>query len=528
MAADNFTGTPAPVTGAEFRPTTFMRLLLALVAGAIGPLSFSPFNMWLLGFVSVLGFYLSLKNASPETGALVGWCYGLGLFGVGASWIYVSISVYGNTGAFLAGLITALFVAAMALFFALQGWLNQRFFNRSFYVSSFAALWVLLEWLRGWFFTGFPWLYAGAAHVNSPFAGVAPLFGVLGISLVIVLSGAGFGEMFLAYHRRHSPYDVARTYVPTALFLLWICASLTDGLDWVEPVDGETITIGLVQGNIDLRLKFDRNFTEQNLKLYDELTASLWDADIVVWPETAIPYVYDDANPVVTYLTAEASSNNATLVTGIFGRTGNGLHNSITSLGNGTGIYHKQKLVPFGEYVPLRGLMSSVLQIFELPMSSLEKGPSGQSLLTAGQYVLAPFICYEVVYPDFVRRQARTADILVTISNDTWFGASWGPLQHLQIAAMRALENGRYMVRATNNGVSAIIDEKGNILSRSEQFQVEVLRGDVQVFTGRTPFSWWGSWPVLLLCLGLLTLCYKVDAQWLKDRLNLKKSSYIQ
>jgi apolipoprotein N-acyltransferase len=207
---------------------------------------------------------------------------------------------------------------------------------------------------------------------------------------------------------------------------------------------------------------------------------------------------------VVNYFTAEARRNEATLVTGIFGRTGDGLHNSITSLGNGSGIYHKQKLVPFGEYVPLRGLMSSVLQIFDLPMSSLEKGPSGQALLTAGDYVLAPFICYEVVYPDFVRRQARTADILVTISNDTWFGASWGPLQHLQMAAMRALENGRYMVRATNNGVSAIIDEKGNIITRTEQFRAEVLLGEVQVFTGRTPFSRWGSWPVIILCAGIL------------------------
>ena len=520
MAADQTANSP----GAEFRPSTAARLLLALCAGAIGPLAFSPFHMWLLGFLSIMGFYLALKHADPKTGSLAGCCYGLGLFGVGASWIYVSISVYGNTGAFLAGLITALFVAAMALFFALQGWLNQRFFNRSFYLFSFAALWVLMEWFRGWLLTGFPWLYAGSAHVNSPFAGIAPLFGVLGISLVIVLSGAGFGEMYLTYHRTRSLYAVARTYIPSALFFLWIGASFTDRIDWVEPVDGGNLTVGLVQANIDQRLKFDRDFSERNLELYAELTAPLWDADVVVWPETAIPYVYDEAGPVVNYFAAEATSNDATLVTGIFGRTGDGLHNSITSLGRGTGIYHKQKLVPFGEYVPLRALMSSVLQIFDLPMSSLDKGQPGQALLTAGAYTLAPFICYEVVYPDFVRRQARDADFLVTISNDTWFGASWGPLQHLQMAAMRALENGRYLVRATNNGVSAIIDEKGNILSRTEQFRAEVLRGEVQVFSGRTPFSLWGSWPVLLLCLGLLLLCYKVDAQWLKNKLNLKKA----
>lgn len=142
--------------GPEFRPGIFTRCFIALLGGAAGPLAFSPNNMWLLGFVSVMGLYIALKYATPRQGAITGWFFGLGFFGLGASWVFVSINVYGNASEFLAGLLTLFFVAGLALLFALQGWLSQRFFNCSFYIFSFAALWVLGEWTRSWFLTGFP------------------------------------------------------------------------------------------------------------------------------------------------------------------------------------------------------------------------------------------------------------------------------------------------------------------------------------------------------------------------------------
>lgn len=518
MAADQDIASPkapAPLSLAK-------RCIIALFAGAIGPLAFSPNNMWLLGFISVMGLYTALKFATPKQGAVVGWLFGSGFFGVGASWVFVSINVYGNAGAPFAAFLTGLFVMGLALLFSLQAWLTQRYFNRSFYLFSFAALWILGEWFRSWFLTGFPWLYLGYPHVESSFAGIAPLFGVMGISLVVALSGAAFGEMYLAWRRTGSTYEMARTYMPTGLFFLWILSALSANLTWVSPT-GESIDVGIVQANIDQGQKFDSAFIEENLESYDALSAPLWDNDVVVWPETAIPYVYDNASPVVSYFRSQANATNSTLVTGIFGRTDSGLHNSITSLGNGSGIYHKQKLVPFGEYTPLRSVFSTLLQIFDLPMSSLNKGPSGQAPLTAGDFSVAPFICYEVVYPDFVRRFAKSADYLVTISNDTWFGASWGPLQHLEMAQMRALENGRYMIRATNNGVSAIINEKGEVISRTAQFQAEVLSGTVQIFDGRTPFSYWGSWPVLLICLFLILIGHWIDAESVKKQLSRLK-----
>ncbi len=497
-----------------FSPSLPGRCIIALLSGAIGPLAFSPNHMWLIGFVSVMGFYVALKFASPRQGAITGWFFGLGFFGVGASWVFVSINVYGNAGELLAGFLTFLFVAGLALLYSLQSWLNQRFFHASFYMFGFAALWVLGEWFRSWFLTGFPWLYMGYPHIQSSFSGLAPIFGVLSISLVVALSGAGFGEMFLIWqrHDERKAYTVARSYIPTGLFFIWIAAGLSGKLTWVEPVENGIIDVGLVQANIDQGQKFDAAFITQNLDHYEQLSDSLWDADVIVWPETAIPYVAARSNRVLDYFENKARATNTTLVTGIFGETQAGLHNSIISLGNGEGIYHKQKLVPFGEYVPMRAVFSTLLKVFDLPMSSLEPGPSDQAMLSAGPYTLASFICYEVVYPDFVRRGAKDSDFMVTISNDTWFGSSWGPLQHLEMAAMRALENGRYLVRATNNGVSAIINEKGIIVAQTGQFSAEVLRGEVQVFSGRTPFSYWGSWPILLLCAGLLVFVRRVPA----------------
>lgn len=480
------------------------RFALTAFAGALAPLCFSPINMWLLGPISVALLYVALINVSPRIAAWLGWTYGFTCFGLGASWIYVSIHEYGNAGPVLSVIITTLFVAGLALFFMLQCWTYRRFATRYFPILGFTACWVLVEWLRSWLFTGFPWLYLGSAHVTSMFSGIAPILGVLGISFVIALSGAIMGSLLQHYFTvERSLYALCKTQLPTALLMLWGMASVTSKLSWVDATD-QTLTVGIVQGNIEQGMKFRSDYLQYTLDTYEELSADLWQNSLVLWPETAIPMAYQRAGDVLEYFSAQAKAHDSTLVSGIFYDTGDEIYNSITALGNGSGIWHKQKLVPFGEYVPLRSILSNLLQLFALPMSSLSSGPAEQGLLNVGPYQAAAFICYEVVYPDFVRKYGGKADFLLTISNDTWFGASWGPWQHLQIAAMRARELGRYMLRATNDGVSAIIDERGQIVVQSKQFQADTLQGEVKIFTGTTPFARWGSWPILLLSLLLL------------------------
>jgi apolipoprotein N-acyltransferase len=180
------------------------------------------------------------------------------------------------------------------------------------------------------------------------------------------------------------------------------------------------------------------------------------------------------------------------------------IYNSVVGLGAGSGIYHKRRLVPFGEYLPLDSLLRGLINFFDLPMSDFSPGPNKAAMIRAGEYKLAPFLCYEIVYPDLVRASAAEADILLTISNDTWFGDSNGPLQHMEMARMRALENGRYLIRSTNNGVTAFVDYKGQVTQQLPQFTQDVLRGEVKVMQGTTPFTRFGHWPTLLLAFTLL------------------------
>lgn len=496
-------------SAARILAARWWRPLPPLAAGALAPLAFSPLELWPLGLLSATCLYLLLQARSPRAAAWTGWYYGLGWFGVGTSWIYVSISVYGNAAPPLAAFITTLFVAIMALYFALFGWSWRRFACRRWPLAGFAACWVLMEWLRGWLFTGFPWLQLGSAHVTTALSGLAPVFGVLGLSFVLALLAAGLGELLLRLWRaradRPALLPVLHSRLTMLLVLLVLATVFSKRLIWVLPTD-ESVSVGLVQGNIPQGRKFDSGYLQDIIDTYDILSAPLWHNDFVLWPETALPVVQQNAGHILDYFSAQAGDYQGTLVTGIFARdtAGNSIHNSITVLGQGSGSWHKQKLVPFGEYVPLRELLSNLLQLFALPMSSLSPGPAQQAPLAVAGHHAAAFICYEVVYPDFVRRYGANADFLLTISNDTWFGSSWGPPQHLQIAAMRARELGRYMVRATNDGISAIIDEQGRVLQRTQQFRKDVLQGDIRLFSQQTPFARWGSWPVLLLATLLL------------------------
>jgi len=480
--------------------------LAPLVAGGLITLSFAPFFWWPLGILGALLMAWTWRQQTPRQAFLSGWLLGVGLFGSGASWIYVSIHVHGYAPVPLALFLTLLFVMGLALFPALQGWLLARFLRRDgvWYLLSFPSLWMLAEWFRGWFLTGFPWLYLGTAHVETPLAGWAPVAGVFGVSFVVAFSAVA---LLAAFQNRNRPAYAGLLIA----VLLWGAGAGLRTYSWSTPLNAP-LRVALVQGNIAQELKWREDEQLNTIRTYRRLSQPYWDHDLVLWPETAIPLFMHQAQPLLDVLSREARTQGATLISGIptaYPRQevpGYRIHNSILALGNGSGIYHKQKLVPFGEYVPLESVLRGLIQFFDLPMSSFTPGARHQAPLMLGQTTTSPFICYEVVYPDFVAAMGSNSDLLLTISNDSWFGASIGPHQHLQIAQMRALENARYMVRATNNGISAIIDEKGRILDRSQQFVAEVLTGTAQPMQGRTPFSQTGSMPTLVLAIALALL----------------------
>ncbi len=481
--------------------------LTALGCGALLPLSLAPFGYWPLGLVALAGWFAVLRSPGVN-GALSGWLFGLGKYGVGASWVYVSINVHGNAAPPLAAALVAVFVAGMALFPLANGWLFARLRGAGRWTDAFAfaALYSGFEWLLTWFLTGFPWLYAGYAHLDTALGALAPVGGVLLVGFALAL-GAVMLVLAVDFLRERRPLAAAAAGLLAAA--PWLAGLVLDGVRWVQP--GETHEVALVQGNVDQRVKWLADSRVPILRTYQALTEPHWGADLIIWPEAALTYLAHQAGEVLEALDARGERSGSALVLGLpaLDRLPGGdivFRNTALALGTGGGSYVKRRLVPFGEYVPLESLLRGAIEFFDLPMSHAESGPWRQPLLELGGHRGIMAICYEVVYPDLVRTQAAEADVLLTISNDAWFGASIGPLQHLEMARMRARENGRWMLRGTNNGVTAIIDERGTVRGRLPQFEAAALRGEYRTMSGSTPFTRLGHGPLLALLAALLVL----------------------
>ena len=485
----------------ESRVKALASLLVPIISGALFVPGLAPMSAWPSTLLSIAALLYLMHRKSQQSAFFIGWLYGVGLFGAGVSWVYVSIQVHGQAPPLLAGTLTALFCLGLATLTGLQMALYRRCSRGRKTPSSllFAAIWVLFEWLRSWLFTGFPWLYAGYIALDTPAAGWAPVVGVYGLSFLIAGLSAAIGSLALntasALRKRGAEASI------------WVIIILTgmplSAVSWTQDRSAP-LTVAIYQPNIPLEKKWDRRYFRAIQQQYTDNSRPYFkNTDLVLWPESALPTYKDRIEDYLSLVATEATETGTTLITGIPTRDAQGGYNSIVVLGLGAGEYRKQKLVPFGEYVPFEENLRGLIKFFDLPMSNFIPGPNVPPILSAGPLKVASFICYEIVYPDFVWQGARDAALLVTVSNDSWFGHSIGPLQHLQMARFRALETGRPLLRGTNNGVSAIIDHKGDLLVATPQFEEVVITGEVQPKTGLTPLMWLGSTPILAFC-GLL------------------------
>lgn len=477
--------------------------LLALLAGALITAALAPFELWPLAWLSPAVFYLLLRTRSSKAGGWLGWSYGLGVFGAGVSWVFVSISEHSATPLPIALLLTGLFVAGLATLFALQGWLFCRFLDRNRYSwLAFAGLWWLFEWLRSWLLTGFPWLYLGYASLDTPLQNWAPLGGVWLTSLWVALGGCALAALV------HSRTTRARVIAAAAFSLPWLGAALLP-TSWTQP--DKPLSVALVQADISQAAKWKRDQLPGILTRYQQLTETIENTELIIWPETSIPALYRSSLPYLGDLFQQLDERGVSLIAGLPAAVPDKddpsqyrFHNSLAVLSGGAGIYHKQRLVPFGEYLPLEGLLRDMVDFFNLPASSFKLPQGEQRNLRINGTRLASAICYEIAYPELVRRSARESEVLLTVSNDTWFGHSIAPDQHMQIARMRAVENGRWLIRGTNNGISALVNPQGLITTQAPRYQVAVIQGTVHAMQGQTPYQQLGIWPALILALGLL------------------------
>lgn len=463
-----------------------MKNILAFILGAVLTLAFFPAGAWWLAPFLLFGLLWLWMNGSVKTAFYRGWWFGIGFFGVGVSWIFISIHRFGGASILLAAFLTALFVVALGLFFAIFGalfgcvvrWTKAR--NASLPLYVFPVFWVLFEWLRSWVLTGFPWLLVGYSQTESPLRGYAPIMGCLGISFLVALSASLLYGLFC---RKSS-----RWWVPLfVLAIIWFGGDILTHKRWTQAV-GKSVTVSLIQGNVPQTVKWDPSQLMPTLTKYQLLTQSHFSSDLIIWPEAAVPIFRSQAEDYLLYLTELADDNQTAIILGIPIVKQDKIYNAAIAIGDGSGTYLKRRLVPFGEFVPFEKELRGFIRFFDLPMSDFSPGDLQQPLLKAHGLNIAPLICYEVAYSSLLRRDLPKADLFVVMSNDAWFGRSAAEWQHLQIAQMRALETGRFVLMVTNDGITAIIEPNGHIQHGLKPFVVGVLTGEVFAMKGSTPF----------------------------------------
>jgi apolipoprotein N-acyltransferase len=499
---------------APFAKTTLPYLLLML-AGGLTTLAFAPFTLWWLPVLSVAMLVFLLQRAKDaKQAALLGFSFGVGWFGIGISWVHVSIDQFGGLPLLASLALMALLVAYLAVFPALASWCHYKLHAPAFTPLLFASCWMAAEWLRGWLLTGFPWLSLGYSQTSAGLTHLAPLIGEFGISFVLTFSAAALAQLASrqTVFSRYSYIIIAG--------LIFAFSPLTAQFKGWNYSDKQ-LSVLLVQGNIRQELRWTPEQEWPTMLKYLDLTRPHFNTDIVIWPEAAIPQLEPQAERYLENLNRAALYADTAVISGIldYNAKTQQAWNNLIVLGKRnpdsadgdyfyghSNRYSKHHLLPVGEFVPLEHWLRQLAPIFDLPMSSFSRGAYVQPNLVANGYHLLPAICFEIAFPAQIAAN-MTADtqLLLTVSNDAWFGDSIGPHQHLQIAQMRALEFGRPLLRATNTGITATIDAGGNISARAPQFRETILTDRIRLASGSTPYSRFGDLPLYSLCLLLLS-----------------------
>ncbi len=480
-------------TAAASRP----RVFAALIAGAALPLAFAPFGWHPVAVLSPAALWWLWEGLDPRSSARIGFAWGAGAFLSGTYWLYISIHVFGEAPLAVAIFLMLGLVAIMALYPALVGYLCGRVGGggAARWVLLLPGAWTVAEWLRGWFASGFPWLSLGYSQTDAWAGGYAPVAGVYGVGLAVaLLAGAA---LTLLRGRR-----VERVVALVVAGVVLAGGKLLGERGWTEPT-GRTVDVALVQGAVPQDRKWLPEQREPTKALYRRLSVASAGADLVVWPEAAIPAVAHEELDYLAAVEADLRGRGTDLMLGMLEQdpsTG-GYFNSLIVLGDAPGVYRKRHLVPFGEYFPVPDFVRDWMRLMSLPYVDISSGPARPAPLVAAGEPLALSICYEDAFGAEQRSFLPAATLMVNVSNDAWFGDSIAPHQHLQIARMRAMEARRYLLRATNTGISAVIRPDGRLAAASPQFETDVLEAAVEPREGATPWARRGNAPAVVLAV---------------------------
>lgn len=486
-----------------------LRHLSYAAAAALGVmlmLAFAPFSIFPFAVLAPVGLLALINHATQKRAFWLGFAFGIGFFGSGVYWIFISISRFGDVNAFLSFLITAALIAFLSIYPGAACYTINRYFNhneRLKWMLAFPAVWVLSEWVRSWLFTGFPWLLVGYSQTNSPLKGYAPIFGVYGISLAVMVTSGLLFAVIQAVRKA----DYFRSYLYLlGIVTLWTVGGLLSLIPWTEP-SGAPVKFSLVQGNIPQSLKWDPENVALSLNTYRALSEKSWGkVNIIIWPEVAIPLPINNAQFFLDEMAQDAAASHTTLIFGIPepAPNGSGYFNTLIAMGEHNSFYRKRLLVPFGEYVPMQKLFARAFDFMNVPMSNMVPGMPHQPPLQIGDIKILPSICYEIAYPDFTRSTDPTINFILTVTNDAWFGDSSAKAQHLQMATMRSLEMARPGMFVSNDGITATISPKGMLEDTAPLHQGAVLTTSLYPYHGLTPWMRNGIDPLLAIILFML------------------------
>jgi len=480
--------------------------LKAVMLGIALAFAFAPFELFPLAIIAPAGLLALILPASPKRAFWLGFCFGVGLFGAGVYWIYISVHNYGEVPYLLATLITAGLVGILALFPSTTCYFTTRYFpvnNLAKCIYAFPAIWLTIDWIRSWIGCGFAWLFLGYSQTNSPLRGYAPILSIYGVSLAVLISSG------LAVHayQQFKQNQFQRMYLNLVAFVsIWILGALLSLIPWTS-ISGKPLTVSLIQGNIPQSMKWSPEHVNLSFERYETLTNALWGkSDLIVWPEAAIPVSLQNAAEFIQHLDDKAIAHHAQLILGIpiQSPTGDTFYNAIVTLGKSKRTYVKRRLVPYGEYVPFQRFSSHILNFMNVPMANMEPGKSIQPPLLVGDVKINASICFEITFPELINTRDRNIGMLLTVTNDAWFGQSTAQAQHLQMAQMRAIELGRPVLFASNDGITAIINAQGQIIEAAPAHVPYVLTSKVQPMVGLTPWMTNGMDPLLVIIVCLL------------------------
>jgi apolipoprotein N-acyltransferase len=484
-------------TGLYARLAAWQGDVASLAAGSLFPLAFAPYGYGFLTYLLLTVFFLACLNVSAMRAAWRGWLFGIGQFAIGAVWLHMGLQ-YSSALTVVSASLTVVAVALLAMYPALAAFLSAWLSARRplcLLLLVLPSAWVLAEYARSSGWTAFPWLLTGYTQIDTPLAGYAPILGVYGTGMIAALVAGLLASLLLK--RRN-------VLVPlTVMVGIFVCGWLLSQISWTEP-QGQPLKVSLLQGNAVQDEKWSHHMRTRILNWYQEQTREHWNSDLIVWPENAIA---DTTANVAAYLsdlkTLSVRDGKDIMLGVVEGDFEKGKYfNSLVSLRGGT--YHKRRLIPIAEYSPWSAAPTWLVDALRLPMSDFQHGEEEQPLLSSSEHPLGTSICFEIAFSDEIRRALPAATLLANISNDAAFRESSEPYQHHQIARFRALETERFLVRAVNTGISAIIGPKGNVVASADTGKEAVVTAKVQPLSGSTPYVRLGDVPLIVLALGLL------------------------